>query len=815
MSSKRLEDEMETKKLKNCLELKKTSHNLLVIVCDCEVSLQNYANYVNLIPDFGTPDKKFNKAIILCPDKTARIIDEIKFTDLTDEFKQKILSLKISFQVKKGFGQQEMEQNKITVGDLIGDKPEEVIDFRSIKELAQTGHDIKIPSFDNSDHFEENMYIKRNLKYPYCDKFEDELAKSLDCSVNQLREECKICPDGHIEWLVKKGERQTKIWDKIKVVANQSPSSSGKFYKDNHLICKKKSVVIISGIAGSGKSTLLSYYYREIKRDKPDYWIIRINFMDHHKAILKLDNFAVDLDEAYNFFVNELHVVDDTSLFSCSLLRNRLATGDRIAFMFDGFDEIKDQCQKKAIQLMKAIIKENIQLYVTTRPHILDDLQLQLYELPYNLENIKRIDQIEYLTKFWQKNIDLPDVKISGTIQQFAETLVDKISNSLKDTESSFIGIPLQCRIIGECFQSEVLAITRKKHDENGAKKLMEDRFDNKMLDLANLYENLMETKRRVFREEKTKTPVSSGYSIEPLIKEIENHLTKLAIETIVTDQKVTEILWPKQSSHRSDEDVVAEENTMALNGLKFGLTFKREDNKKVQFLHQTYAEYLFATYLYKGFLLDEKRHNKLLENESIRMLILNKILARPEYDGVQVFFNSMLKDLVDDDKEWRNRINRRDLPVRLKKFIKNFYSRFFGQDSPPKLTVDHLLTTDNPSSHRYDFENALHFSLWTGKQMIFTFLCDCLNATFDKKLVRIVMMKSFMLAGSYFTFKFFRNTESKLFERFIGYFDSDADTVLSKLTHIFWNLPPCDLEYSQWNGEEQTKTVSTTYCSI
>lgn len=173
------------------------------------------------------------------------------------------------------------------MGDLIGDKPEDVIDFRSIKELAQTGHDIKILSFDNSDHFEENMYIKRNLKYPYCDKFEDELAMSLDCSVNQLREECKICPDGLIEWLVKKGERQTKIWHKIKDVANQSPSSSGKFYKDDRLICKKKSVVIISGMAGRGKSALLSYYYREIKRDKPDYWIIRINFMDHHKAILK------------------------------------------------------------------------------------------------------------------------------------------------------------------------------------------------------------------------------------------------------------------------------------------------------------------------------------------------------------------------------------------------------------------------------------------------------------------------------------------------------------------------------------------------
>jgi hypothetical protein len=283
-----------------------------------------------------------------------------------------------------------------------------------------------------------------------------------------------------------------------------------------------------------------------------------------------------------------------------------------------------------------------------------------------------------------------------------------------------------------------------------------------------------------------------------------------LAIKTIVTDQKLLNVLLPPQASHRSDQDIAKWENTVASNALKFGLTFKSGHESKVQFLHRTYEVYLFARYLYQGFLLDEKRHNKLLENESIRMLILKKILATWDYHGVQVFFNSMMKELVEGDKEWRNKIDNRNLPERIKKLTENFYDQYLPEDSPPPVPDTEFsggCPRTSQAYQRYDTENALHFSLWTGNTTTFTFLCDCLDATFNEKQIVNVMMKSF-IQGSYFSFAFFRKTKSSLFKRFINCLDSEADKVMSTLTTFSCNLPPSDLEYSEWNGEEQKKTV-------
>ncbi len=677
--------------------------------------------------------------------------------------------------------------------------------------MTQLGRELIIPSFDDTTHFDEQMYIKRKLKFPFHDKFEDEIAKRLDCSVTQLRGECRIQPDGHIEWHVE-AKRQEEIWEKILDVASQSPSLN-EIHEDDHLAhlnekAKEKSVVIISGVAGTGKSTLLSQYYKEIKKAKPDHWVIRINLVDHYEAILKLDN--ITRSNAVDFFINQLHVVDEKSSFSRSLLMNRFERGDRIIFIFDGLDEISNLCQDKAVELMKAITKDkSIQLYVTTRPHMLNKLQFQL---SYSLENFDRNHQIDFFTKHWDQELDLIGEK-KGLIQQFAESLVDRVSETLKDKESYFIGIPLQCRIIAECFQPDFSALG-ENYDKCRVHKLISDLLDGQRFDLANLYSRLMETKRKVFREEKANAANTNEIMVDAinrLVQDIENHLTKLAIKTIVTDQKVLDALLPLQSSYRSDEDVANGESTVALNGLKFGLTFKSGDESKVQFLHRTYPEYLFARYVYGGFLLDEKRHNKLLESESIRMLILKKILATWEYHGVQVFFNSMLKELVDEDEEWRNRIDNRNLPDRIKKLTDNFYDRFLCEELPRQETVTRGTggySFSTIAHQRFDSENSLRFSLLTGNTMIFTFLCDCFDATFDKKQVRIVMMKSFMQEGSFFSFAIFRKTKTKLFKRFIDYVDSEADEVMIKLAAFSHHLPPSDLEYSQWNGEEQKKTV-------
>ncbi|EFX87170.1 hypothetical protein DAPPUDRAFT_97425 [Daphnia pulex] len=789
-SSSRLQNEAKMEMWRNILKLQKGLRHFFVIVCDDESPVSSYEN---LITDNQADDNNFIIIISQTDKSSVGLEDEIKYTDLNEDCQEAILSKTVSFQGEN-----------LTVGNLIGYKPEEIIDFTSIKELLFEEKEIKITSF-NTATFEQSLYVKRRLRLPFVSQWE-------------LGGECKISSYGHIEWLVEK-EKRKEVWEKIK--SRIQASSKGVIVDDLAHLKKngnEKSVVIISGVAGTGKSTLLCHYYEVIKRAKPDHWIIRMNLVDY-EDILKLDNIT-DFNVA-DLFINRLRVVDEKSSYSRSLLRNRLKTGDRIIFMFDGFDEVNKLCQDKAIELMKVITKnKSTQLYVTTRPHMLDKLQFQLSQLSCNLENFTENDQIDYLASYWEKELNLSGDK-NESLQKFAQSLVERVSETLKDEEKSFVGIPLQCKILAECFQSNAGELIKSNYATNNEEsRSSEDGISNSLVDqkfdLISLFNRLMETKRKVFREEKanaTNTNQIMVDAINRLIQDVEDHLTKIAIKTIVTDQQLLNVLLPSQTSYRSDQDITKWENTIAQNGLKFGLTFKSGDESKVQFLHRTYAEYLFARYLYQGFLLDEKRHNKLLDNESIRMLILKKILATWEYHGVQVFFNSMLKELVEGNKKWRNRIDNRDLPERIKKLTENFYDRFLCQELPPQETVTRgsggysFTPIAYQPNQRFDSENALHFSLWTGNTTTFTFLCDCLDATFNKKQIVNVMMKSF-IQGSYFSFAFFRKTNSSLFKRFINCLDSEADKVMSTLTTFSCNLPPSDLEYSQWNGEEQKKTV-------
>jgi hypothetical protein len=510
-SSSHLQNEEERKRWKNILKLQKSFHHFFVIVCDDEASVSSYTNF---IADDQLDDN--NVTIIISRNGSLHgIKDEIKYVDLSEDCQQAILTRMVWFQ-----------GGNVTVGDLVGDEPEESMDFNSMMELLFEEKKVKIPSF-NTSTFEETLYVKRALRFPFENQFE-------------LSGECRINSDGHIEWLVEKKKRK-EIWKKI--MNDNKTNQASKTVEDIHLMNLKekgneKSIVIISGVAGIGKSTLLCHYYEEIKQAKPDHWVIRVNLVDY-EDVLKLDQIT-DLD-VVDLFMNRLHVVDHISPFSRSLLRKRLKTGDRIVIMFDGFDEINEQCQRGAIEWMKAISKnKSIRLYVTTRTHMSGELQFQLSQLAYSLENFTQKDQIDYLTSYWEKELNLSGNN-NESLQQFAKSLVERVSVTLKDEVQSFVGIPLQCRILAECFQSDVKeSITSNcaEYDEDSRQSVRDkiSSFSGEKFDLVKLYNLLMDTKRRVFREEKAKIPSSIKNKIVTdaiyrLINDVESHLTKLAIK--------------------------------------------------------------------------------------------------------------------------------------------------------------------------------------------------------------------------------------------------------------------------------------------
>ena len=94
----------------------------------------------------------------------------------------------MSFQLKKKkkeWAEKKIDTNRITAGELIDDKPEEVIDLSSIKELTQTRYEIKMTSFDDtSKSWTGSLYCKR-------EKHGGIIEKS---------------SQGHIKWLVENEE---------------------------------------------------------------------------------------------------------------------------------------------------------------------------------------------------------------------------------------------------------------------------------------------------------------------------------------------------------------------------------------------------------------------------------------------------------------------------------------------------------------------------------------------------------------------------------------------------------------------------------
>ncbi len=111
--------------------------------------------------------------------------------------------------------------------------------------------------------------------------------------------------------------------------------------------------------------------------------------------------------------------------------------------------------------------------------------------------------------------------------QRFAESLVNRASETLDGEEISIIGILLPCWIVAKYFQLELQRIIQNKRD--GIVKEETQILPDQKFDLLSMYRRLMETNRQLFRGEKANNASASNqivdYAVECLIKKIESHL--------------------------------------------------------------------------------------------------------------------------------------------------------------------------------------------------------------------------------------------------------------------------------------------------
>ncbi len=780
---------------KQTMESTLVSHNLLIVVCEdgsSETEISDKTSYTEMV-------KNTSKKIIFITNGNCEgvqeIKDDIKFVDLSYQSKKRLLLKVVPFQEVLQTVGTLIKQNDESVHELIKyGSPEDVIDFSSMKELTEEIEKVKFPSY-SALGCQPLLCIERQMS------FDDKLAKRIGCKI-KIKSDNRVNMEKAIE-----EERKLKIWEEfdgdwdIKSLLvdgrnnwnSKSSIISNCIVSENDLIEEEnwnKQLFIISGVAGTGKSTVLSYYYNQIKKEKPDHWVIRMNLVDYLKSLPQLDSKQIDQLNGIEFLKNHLPNVKN-SRFAQSLLNYRIKNGDRIVIMLDGFDEIDTQRQNKVIDLIKSLrLTELNALYITTRSHCNEKLEKPLNHFSFTLENFSRDDQINFLTNYWENKFGMPSTTMrdDGPLRRFVESLVDRLSKTLKDKERAFIGIPLQCQILAECFESQL----SKDNIEKGLNvdSLLQDVDAN--MNLESLYRQLMKKKREIYRQEKIKSkshnPLVDTH-IEDDMKHLKSYLTKLALKTIVSKQEDLDILLGKKRSFQSELKLEKKRQKRNDYGVRFGLLNNTNEQGKMQFLHRTYAEYLMAKYLYQGFHLDEKRHNKLLDEESVRHLIAGEILVNPQYNGVLVFFDSMMKAIVHSEK-WSNIVHQglsKDIPIRLKSFAGGFCSQ---------------------TNFLYRSKNALCVALKQENGTIFNFLNDCLDLLVDKSEVQ-QMMKS-LLDSCTDLFHHLYMQSSEQFQRYLSYFDDTDDNDLKNiLSSLCKCLPPHEMDYLYWNREEQRKIVT------
>nr|CAH0106782.1 unnamed protein product [Daphnia galeata] len=747
------------------------SYNLLVVVCEDSLSTEETDKFCQQLMVNEMPNKR---VIIISQDK-GEVKDELNFSDLSKNSQRVLLEKKIKFQGSPQSVRNLIERRDTTLDGLVknGDA-EKILDFNSIEELIEAKK-IEIPS-GSSTRFEQNIYIERQLEFPLANfnQFYDQLAKKLKCEKEKLRKECVVDSQGNIKWSVE-GERKKKIWEEMKKIVKEnsikSLSSNDKPKKD--LITKengKGKVFIINGIAGTGKSTILSNYYEKIKQENPDTWVIRIDLLDYSK---ELRFSPVNQQSAIEFFMD---IFAKNSPFARTLMTHRFQTDGRIVVMLDGFDEIGDELREKMLQLITAIKLTKVDaLYLTTRSHLKEELQEKLFQFSYTLKKFSDEDQIDCLSKYWTSKLKMRDKDQEKSIKLFGKTLVTRLSTTLKDKEKDFIGIPLQCRMLAQIYETQLIDTIQKRLSID---RLIET-ISTTDLDLTSLYSLFMEKKFEIYVSQKLKTDISNDQlnsTIEHTKNILEKYLIKLAIKTIVLYSDDEYVMWPKSKSFVSRKEMSQKEKHLTDAGVGCGFLGK-DDKGEMKFLHRTYAEYLFAKYLHDGFLPEEdENYRKLLTSQPVRETIFRTILIDEQFEGVRTFFNSMIKEKVKP--------------------------------------------TANLSREIKKFDKIVGVAIRDQNANLFTFLCDCLD---DDTSLKKVDVQNILHRNAFYDeeeedYEFETESlmgcmymqNSRIFERFISYYDEEnadkeaVEFILDKMININLEM----VSESAPNQEEMTKII-------
>ncbi len=210
-------------------------------------------------------------------------------------------------------------------------------------------------------------------------------------------------------------------------------------------ICLSKKVVCICDRPGMGKSYLLANIARQVKPEtnKVVAFIRLQSLMEFDKS-----KRSTNSNKKWNVKQRVLNFLSTSNLSYAILNQFDRKHRIKLDLFLDGFDEVENV--NWAIQLLSLLKKENdCRIFVTSRPHMQDQLEDVLDVLSFNLLPFTQDDQIDYVVRLWK---NWSDIRNTHKLVEFAKICLTKFCQKMSYGNEHLTGIPLQCYLLADVY---------------------------------------------------------------------------------------------------------------------------------------------------------------------------------------------------------------------------------------------------------------------------------------------------------------------------------------------------------------------------
>jgi hypothetical protein len=581
-----------------------------------------------------------------------RTAEQLTWSDITTSSQEKLLNTAVSFQGT------DIALNKL----ILADSP--LVKLLPLDALLE-GKKLKIGDpVLISDTYNECYFIGRTFRHQIAmkeDIFSDErkitfpdLVANTEGEFKQLSELIRknnvhwveTDKSGNIFWQQSQGRLETlRKYIDTDSSPTYTPGDLDKLLEQAH----KQRVMLISDTAGMGKSTVLTHLSKQIKQKFPAKWVVRVDLNDHTDALNalqeELQEKQISKEKAIEFTsekILKLKLGFETELFKqCCEQKQKVD----VVIMLDGFDEISPNYKETVIDLLQALRQTAVeQLWVTTRPHLREELEDKLQQLSYTLEPFSGDNQVEFLKKFWSLKDWFTEVQNEEEegqkekLEFYAKELVRKLAQSICDKDKEFTGIPLQCRMLAEAFDEEVKTYCQSV--ESVPKLQLK-------LDLIGLYAKFIKSKYDIYQKYKFQVRINNVIAKEQRARDLRNMTEDhqlLALKVLFTEEQVTLLLNYTQCTFSAKQLE------------KIGIVQISQDDK-LHFIHRTFAEYYVAEFFVNQLTEGKKT------TQQVQDVLLEKTFVVEDYRVIRAFIDGLLSGSKPSNevlKQYGNRV--RDL---------------------------------------------------------------------------------------------------------------------------------------------------------